>query len=55
LGLVGRQALAERRRYVYLAAVAGAALLTPGPDVFSQAALAVPAMLLFELSLFSLD
>lgn len=50
-GLVSREALARRRRYVYLLSVAGAAFLTPGPDVFSQLALALPAVILFELTL----
>jgi sec-independent protein translocase protein TatC len=55
LGLVSRAVLAQRRRYVYLLSVAAAAFLTPGPDMFSQVALAVPAVLLFELALLTLD
>ncbi|MDD5656289.1 MAG: twin-arginine translocase subunit TatC [Elusimicrobia bacterium] len=55
MGVVGRRGLRERRRYVYLAAVAAAAVLTPGPDVVSQAALAVPILAIFELTLFFLD
>jgi len=53
-GLVSRAWLAGRREYVYLAAVAAAAVMTPGPDVFSQLALAVPMVLLFELALLAM-
>jgi len=54
MGLVSRQGLASRRRYVYLLAFIVAAFLTPGPDVFSQVALAVPAVVVFELTLLAL-
>ncbi len=54
LGVVSRQALAERRAYAYFGAFVLAALLTPGPDVFSQAALALPTVLLYELTLLTL-
>lgn len=50
-GLVSRRWLAAKRRYMYFAGFAAAAMLTPGPDVVSQVALAVPTVLLFELSL----
>lgn len=53
-GLVSRAQLASRRRYAYLAVLVAGALLTPGPDVFSQISLAVPAVLLFELTLLAL-
>lgn len=53
-GLVSREWLAGRREYVYLASVAAAAVMTPGPDVFSQLALAVPMVLLFELALLAM-
>lgn len=49
-GIVSRQQLAGARRYVIVAIVALAAVLTP-PDVASQLMLAVPMMLLFEGSL----
>jgi len=54
-GWVTRRGLANRRRYVYLLTIVAAAILTPGPDVFSQAALAVPAVVIFELTLLALD
>lgn len=49
-GLVSRQQLARRRRYAWVAATALAAVLTP-PDVLSMLMLAVPLILLYELSL----
>lgn len=50
-GLVDRARLAAARRYVYLLCAAGGALLTPGPDPISQVALALPSIVLFELTL----
>lgn len=49
-GLVTRGQLISMRRYMIVAAVALAAVLTP-PDVVSQLMLAVPLILLYELSL----
>jgi sec-independent protein translocase protein TatC len=49
-GLVTRAQLVSLRRYMIVAAVALAAVLTP-PDVVSQLMLAVPLILLYELSL----
>lgn len=49
-GLVTRAQLVALRRYMIVAAVAVAAVLTP-PDVVSQLMLAVPLVLLYELSL----
>ena len=49
-GLVTRQQLSRGRRYVIVAIVALAALMTP-PDVASQLMLAVPMLFLFEGSL----
>mgnify|MGYP003365419718 CR=1 FL=1 len=46
-GLVTREQLTGARRYVIVAIVAAAALLTP-PDVGSQLMLAVPLLILFE-------
>lgn len=50
-GIVSRAWLSAKRPYLYLGAFLGAALLTPGPDVFSQLALALPAVALLELTL----
>ncbi|MFA6004065.1 MAG: twin-arginine translocase subunit TatC [Elusimicrobiota bacterium] len=55
MGWVSRRALAQRRRYAYLLIFIAAALLTPGPDMFTQLALALPAGVVFELTLFLLD
>jgi len=54
LGLVSRQALRSRWRFVYLGAFILAGVLTPGPDVFSQVALALPGIVIFELTLLTL-
>lgn len=51
VGLVTKQSLKRLRRYMIVAAFAVAAVLTP-PDVFSQLMLAVPLILLYELSIF---
>lgn len=50
-GVVSRAGLAGKRRYFYFAGFVAAALMTPGPDVFSQLALALPIVGLFEISL----
>ncbi|MBI5629494.1 MAG: twin-arginine translocase subunit TatC [Elusimicrobia bacterium] len=50
-GLVSRTQLASWRRPAYFLCFVSAAFLTPGPDVISQASLALPAALLYELSL----
>ncbi|MGD2107936.1 MAG: twin-arginine translocase subunit TatC [Phycisphaerae bacterium] len=49
-GIVPTAAMARSRRYVLLAAVIAAAMLTP-PDVISQVLLAGPMFLLFELGI----
>lgn len=51
IGVVTRAGLAHQRRVVYFAGFVAAAMLTPGPDIISQLALAVPIAVLFELSL----
>jgi len=50
-GIVSYEMLASKRRYIYFAGVVMAALLTPGPDVISQIALAIPTVFLFEVTL----
>ncbi|HEX7872426.1 MAG TPA: twin-arginine translocase subunit TatC [Sphingobium sp.] len=52
-GIVSRAQLVSVRRYMIVAAVALAAVLTP-PDVVSQLMLAVPLVLLYELSLIAM-
>lgn len=52
VGLVSSTALAEKRRYAIVGVFIAAAILTP-PDVISQISLAVPMILLYELSIIS--
>ena len=49
-GIITRQQLKAGRRYAIVAAFAIAAVITP-PDVWSQFALAIPLILLYELSI----
>ncbi len=42
----------KKRKYAYLIMIVVAAVLTPGPDVFSQCMLAVPMAGLYELGIF---
>jgi sec-independent protein translocase protein TatC len=52
VGMVSSEFLAEKRRYAIVIVFVVAAILTP-PDVFSQLALALPGMLLYEASIWS--
>lgn len=54
LGVVTPAGLAAKRRVVYFGGFVAAAMLTPGPDVVSQIALAVPIVILFEVSLLAM-
>lgn len=49
-GWVRAATLSRYRRHAAIAILVAAALLTPGPDVFSQLLLALPTYLLFEIS-----
>ncbi|MDQ7828981.1 MAG: twin-arginine translocase subunit TatC [Armatimonadota bacterium] len=51
IGLVTPQALAAWRRYALGAILVAAAPLSPGGDIFSMLMLAVPAYLLYEVSI----
>ena len=51
IGLVSRDWLAKRRRYVILIVFVLGAIITPTPDPFNQTLVAVPMYLLFELGL----
>ncbi len=51
VGLVTSTFLAEKRRYAIVGVFVVAAVLTP-PDVFSMCSLAVPLLILFEISIF---
>ena len=52
VGLIDSQFLKTRRKYVVVIIFAAAALLTP-PDPITQIGLAVPLLILYELSIFS--
>ena len=52
VGVVDSQFLKERRKYVVVIIFATAALLTP-PDPITQIGLAIPLLILYELSIFS--
>ncbi|MBL6946456.1 MAG: twin-arginine translocase subunit TatC [Rhodospirillales bacterium] len=51
-GLATSEGLREKRKYAVVIAFVAAALLTP-PDVISQIGLAVPTLLLYEISIFA--
>ncbi len=51
LGVVKRSWLTKRRRYIFVAVFAIAAVVTPTPDPFNQTIVAIPMYLLFELGL----
>ena len=51
VGIVKRPWLARQRRYVFLLTFVIGALITPTPDPFNQALVALPMYLLFELGL----
>jgi sec-independent protein translocase protein TatC len=52
VGLISAQSLADKRRYAIVAVFVAAAILTP-PDVLSQLSLAIPMVLLYEVSIFA--
>jgi sec-independent protein translocase protein TatC len=52
VGIITSEMLKEKRRYFIVGAFVIAAVLTP-PDVISQFSLAVPLMILYELSIWS--
>ncbi|MBI4668298.1 MAG: twin-arginine translocase subunit TatC [Elusimicrobia bacterium] len=54
LGIITSAGLAKQRRLAYLVSFVTAAFLTPGPDIFSQILLAVPTILLYEISLIAM-
>jgi sec-independent protein translocase protein TatC len=52
IGIVTSKGLANKRKYAIVAAFVAAAVLTP-PDVISQVGLAIPVILLYEISILS--
>jgi sec-independent protein translocase protein TatC len=51
VGLVSAKSLAAKRRYAIVGVFVAAAVLTP-PDIFSQVSLAIPLLILFEISIY---
>lgn len=51
VGIVPPATFASMRGYFVIAAFALAAVLTPGPDVFSQVAMAAPMIVLYEIGI----
>ena len=51
-GFIDAQFLREKRRYAIVLVFVAAAILTP-PDVISQMSLAIPTLLLYEVSIFA--
>jgi sec-independent protein translocase protein TatC len=51
LGIVDPRTLGKYRRHAFIGILIVSAVLTPGPDMFSQLVLALPTYLLFEVSL----
>ncbi|OGR85331.1 MAG: twin arginine-targeting protein translocase TatC [Elusimicrobia bacterium RIFCSPHIGHO2_02_FULL_57_9] len=54
MGILQRSRLVKLRRHIYLLCFLSSAFLTPGPDVVTQLCLALPALVLFELSLLAM-
>ncbi len=50
-GVTTRKTLAYYRRHAYIVLLIVAAIITPGPDIFSQLIVAVPFIVLYEASL----
>lgn len=52
VGIVSSEGLVDKRKYAIVAVFVFAAIITP-PDVISQIGLAIPMMLLYEVSIFA--
>jgi sec-independent protein translocase protein TatC len=52
IGIVNSRILAKQRRYAILIIFITAAVLTPSPDAFTQIIMAIPLMILYEISVF---
>jgi sec-independent protein translocase protein TatC len=54
VGIVNAKFIRKKRKYVVVMIFAAAALLTP-PDPITQIGLAIPLLILYELSIFSVN
>lgn len=54
IGLVKRETLGHYRRHVFLGLLIVAAIITPSPDISGQLLVAIPAYLLYEVSILAL-
>ena len=54
VGFIDSKFLKERRKYVVVIIFTAAAILTP-PDPVTQIGLAIPLLILYELSIFSVN
>jgi len=52
IGIVNAKMLSKQRRYAILVIFIVAAVLTPSPDALSQILMAIPLMVLYEVSIF---
>jgi sec-independent protein translocase protein TatC len=51
LGIVSPEFLVSKRKYAILVIFIVSAVITPGPDIFSQFMMAIPTFLLYEISI----
>lgn len=51
IGLLTPSILSSKRRYVTVAIFIASGILTPSPDIFSQLAMAIPLLFLYEIGL----
>jgi sec-independent protein translocase protein TatC len=52
IGIVNAAMLSKQRRYAILVIFIVAAILTPSPDALTQTLMALPLMVLYEISIF---
>jgi len=52
LGLVSSEFLIQKRRFAFIGAFVISAILTPTTDIFTQIFLAIPLVILYEISIF---
>ncbi|MBP2625920.1 MAG: Sec-independent protein translocase, TatC subunit [Firmicutes bacterium] len=52
LGIIGSEFLTARRKHVLVLSFVVGAIISPTPDVFSQTMIAVPIIMMYEISLF---